>query len=112
MVVLKLISMGYLKTIQSVLFMILLVISFYSCSTVKESSLSNKPNCVKSSKSPFSGIIFIDPDIITPDDPTTFVSLSYQGRGQRTMYDRRVSDWITINPYLFPAVFDDSIFLK
>ena len=112
MVVLKLISMGYLKTIQSVLFMILLVISFYSCSTVKESSLSNKPNCVKSSKAPFSGTIFIDPDIITPDDPTTFVSLSYQGRGQRTMYDRRVSDWITINPYLFPAVFDDSIFIE
>ena len=28
------------------------------------------------------------------------------------MYDRRVADWITISPYLFPAVFDDSIIIE
>ena len=58
---------------------------------------------------PFAGTIFIDPDIITPSDPTTFQSLSYAGRGERTMYDRRVSGWITANAYLFDVTFDDGL---
>ena len=104
--------MSQLKTIKSILFINLFIISFYGCSTNKDSSLLKKPACINYSKAPFSGTIFIDPDIITPDDPTTFVSLSYQGRAQRTMYDRRVADWITISPYLFPAIFDDSIVIE
>jgi len=58
---------------------------------------------------PFGGTIFIDPDIITPDDPTAFTGLSYAGRGSRLMYDRRVADWITVNAYLYPATFDDGL---
>ena len=104
--------MSQLKTIKSVLFINIFIISFYGCSTNKDSSLLKKPDCINYFKAPFSGTIFIDPDIITPDDPTTFVSLSYQGRAQRTMYDRRVADWITISPYLFPAIFDDSIMIE
>ncbi len=104
--------MTQLKTIKSILFINIFIISFYGCSTNKDSSLLKKTDCINYSKAPFSGTIFIDPDIITPDDPTTFVSLSYQGRAERTMYDRRVADWITISPYLFPAIFDDSIIEK
>ena len=58
---------------------------------------------------PFGGTIFLDPDIITTSDPTTFQSLSYSGQGARTMYDRRVSAWITVNAYLFDAIFDDGL---
>jgi hypothetical protein len=58
---------------------------------------------------PFSGTIFIDPDIITPGDPTTFQSLSYAGQGMRTMFDRRVADWVTVNAFLFDADFDDGL---
>ena len=58
---------------------------------------------------PFSGTIFLDPDIITSSDPTTFQNLSFAGQGSRTMYDRRVSAFITINPYLFDATFDDGL---
>lgn len=58
---------------------------------------------------PFAGTIFIDPDIITSADPTTFQSLSYAGRGNRTMYDRRVAGWITANAYLFDVTFDDGL---
>jgi hypothetical protein len=58
---------------------------------------------------PFAGTIFIDPDIITSADPTTFQSLSYAGRGDRTMYDRRVAGWITANAYLFDVTFDDGL---
>lgn len=57
---------------------------------------------------PFGGTIFIDPDIITDDDPTTFVGLTYTGRAERTMYDRRFG-WITIEPHLFDAEFDDGL---
>ena len=53
---------------------------------------------------PFSGTIFIEPDIITPSDPTTFENLSFAGQGSRTMFDRRVNDWITVDAYLFNAL--------
>jgi len=58
---------------------------------------------------PFWGTIFIDPDIITSSDPTTFQSVSYAGQGSRTMFDRRVANWITVNAYLFSASFDDGL---
>ncbi|MCA6075080.1 hypothetical protein [Fulvivirga sedimenti] len=58
---------------------------------------------------PFGGTIFLDPDIITEDDPTTFVSLSYSGQAERVMYDRRVNNWINSTPFLFDAVFDDGL---
>jgi hypothetical protein len=58
---------------------------------------------------PFSGTIFIDPDIITAQDPTTFESVSYAGQGMRTMFDRRVNNWINVNAYLFNATFGDGL---
>ena len=56
---------------------------------------------------PFSGTVWLDPDIITPSDPTVFEDITAAGRGERTMYDRRVGDLITVNAYLFNAQFDD-----
>ena len=56
---------------------------------------------------PFWGTIFIDPDIITAADPTTFTTITYAGQGNRTMYDRRVANWVTLNAYLFNASFND-----
>ena len=58
---------------------------------------------------PFSGTIFIDPDIITPSDPTAFQSLSYIGQGDREMFDRRADAFITVNAYLFDASFGDGL---
>ena len=58
---------------------------------------------------PFSGTVWIDPDIITSSDPTAFQDITAAGRGERTMFDRRVNDWITINAYLFNAQFDDGL---
>ena len=58
---------------------------------------------------PFGGTIFIDPDIISESDPTMFQTLSYAGRGVRTMFDRRVDNWITVNAYLFNASFIDGL---
>ncbi len=61
---------------------------------------------------PFGGTIFIDPDIITPDDPTTFTGLEDAGRAPRTMYDRRVEDWITVEAFLFDASYDDGLAIE
>jgi hypothetical protein len=58
---------------------------------------------------PYSGTIFIDPDIITESDPSTLVSTSYAGRGERTVYDRRVEDWVTVNAFLFDVVWNDGL---
>ncbi|MDP6169104.1 MAG: hypothetical protein QF780_03775 [Candidatus Marinimicrobia bacterium] len=65
--------------------------------------------CTDHGTAPFSGTIFIDPDIITPDDPTTFESLYYNGTAPRVMYDRRAADWINEKPFLFPAKYNDGL---
>lgn len=61
---------------------------------------------------PFSGTIFIDPDIINSTDPTTFQSVSYIGQDSRMMFDRRVNAFITLNAYLFNASFDDGLSIE
>ena len=62
-----------------------------------------------SAEPPFFGTIFIDPDIITPSDPTAFLDATYTGRGQRLMYDRRTNSWVWNNAYLFEATYDDGL---
>lgn len=61
---------------------------------------------------PFYGSIYVDPNIITDADYTTFTSLSYAGQDSRTMFDRRVNDWITVNAFLFNATFDDGLYIE
>ena len=60
---------------------------------------------------PFWGTIFIDADIITPDDPTTYISLTDSGTASRTMYDRRAG-WVTDTPYLFKAQYSDDLTIE
>ena len=54
---------------------------------------------------PFSGTVWITPNILGPSDPTSFDTLTYSGRGSRDVFDRRVNRWITVNAYLFDAKF-------
>ena len=61
---------------------------------------------------PFGGKIFIDPNIITEADPTAFAEIETIGRGVRTMYDRRVNDWIQNRAYLFEASYDDGLMIE
>lgn len=61
---------------------------------------------------PFSGTIFLSPDILTSSDPSTFTSLSYVGQSQRTMFDRRVNNWITVTPFLFNASYEDGLSIE
>ena len=87
---------------------ILILFIIISCA---KNDINENNECDKIYNPPFEGTIFIDPYIITEDDPTTFVSLSYAGTGIREMYDRRLG-WVTLEPYLFPAEYDDGLSIE
>lgn len=61
---------------------------------------------------PLNGTSFIDPDIITEADTTTFVSLVSMGQGSRVMFDRRADDFVTLDAHLFDAAFDDGFMVE
>ena len=50
---------------------------------------------------PYEGTVFISPRVIEPSDPTSLGSITYAGRGERSVYDRRPETRITIDAYLF-----------
>ncbi len=58
------------------------------------------------------GTLFMDPDIITPEDPSVFESISYAGRERRMMFDRRVAGWVELEPFLFDAIYSDGFTLE
>ena len=56
---------------------------------------------------PYSGTVFVDPDILITDDPSTFVQAVSTGSGSREMFDRRVNEFVTLNALLFDAYYTD-----
>lgn len=53
---------------------------------------------------PFSGTAYINANLITKTDPSTFESTTYQGQASRVVYDRRAESFITLsNAYVFKA---------
>ncbi|SEO62100.1 hypothetical protein SAMN05216388_101599 [Halorientalis persicus] len=57
---------------------------------------------------PFPSTTRLAPDLIISQDPTDFEELSRDGRGKRTVFDRRKGKWTTIDAYLFTARYEDS----
>ena len=47
--------------------------------------------------------MWVSPDILGESDPTSLRGVSYIGRGEREIFDRRPGRWITVNAYLFDA---------
>lgn len=58
---------------------------------------------------PYSGTIFVDPDIITSSAPSSILSTTYTGQNRVTMFDRRVNRWVAVNAYLFHVVWSDGL---
>lgn len=56
---------------------------------------------------PYSGTVWVTPDILGPSDPTSLGSVTYAGRGVRDVYDRRVNMFVTVDAYLFEAQFGE-----
>ena len=60
------------------------------------------------SEPPYSGTIFVDPDIITQRDESSFVGLEYRGLGTETAYDRRRGGaWVTDEFFIFDVAYHD-----
>ena len=57
---------------------------------------------------PYSETVSITLDIIGPADPTSLQSVTYIGRGERTIFDRRPDRWITVNAYLFRVRYENA----
>lgn len=57
----------------------------------------------------YSGTIFVDGSIISSSDSSAFSSISATGRGIRTVFDRRTSNWNSINAILFKIVWNDGL---
>ena len=56
---------------------------------------------------PFAGTVWVTPDILDASDPTSLRGITYTGRGQRLIYDRRPDQgWVTVDAYLFDAEYD------
>ena len=58
---------------------------------------------------PYGGTIFVDSDIIISSDSSTLEEVTYTGQGIKTIFDRRLNDWITVNAFLFEVVWNDGL---
>lgn len=87
-------------------------LSFYASIFLIFSSDTYSSDCLKYSEPPFPGTIFIDPDIITENDPTSFIRLKASEAKPRLMFDRRVDDWIEVTPLIFLAYYDDKYMIE
>lgn len=56
---------------------------------------------------PFSGTIFLDPDIVTASDPSAVWGISYVGIGRRQVYDRRLKAFAMMDMHLARATYFD-----
>lgn len=65
-----------------------------ACSDILFNSSSHVPNDLGST------------GIMSFSDPTTLRNVSYEGRGERTVYDARVEGSVTFNAYLFNVQYD------
>ncbi|OED42700.1 hypothetical protein AB833_05590 [Chromatiales bacterium (ex Bugula neritina AB1)] len=61
---------------------------------------------------PFAGTIFLDPDIITADDPSAFESIAYDGIALKRMFDRRANAFISLDAHIFQALYDDGLSIE
>ena len=59
---------------------------------------------------PYSGTVFISPRVIETSDPTSLGSITYAGRGERRVFDRRPGKgWITMNAHLFDVRYGEQV---
>lgn len=58
---------------------------------------------------PYPGTSWITPRMIEPSDPTSLLSVTYAGRADRSVFDRRVGSHETINVFRFEAEYADRV---
>ncbi len=58
---------------------------------------------------PYGGTIFVDPDIIMASDSSALETVTYIGQANRTIFDRRLNNWTTVNAFLFEVAWNDGL---
>lgn len=68
-------------------------------------------NQIVAQEPPYSGTIFIEPKIVTSDDPSVFESCTYKGQATRdNIFDRRTNRFETIkNAFVYEIVWSDGL---
>ena len=61
---------------------------------------------------PFWGTIFITGNIITENDPSTYLSKEYKGIDYRFMYDRRKASFSNIEAHIFDTYYSDDHYIE
>ena len=61
---------------------------------------------------PLNGTAFIDPDVLTVQDPNSLTGVTPLGAGSRVMYDGRIEAEATYDTWLFEASFIPSLLLE
>jgi hypothetical protein len=61
---------------------------------------------------PYSGTVFIEPNLITAEDPSDFVAAEFAGQGQRTMFDRRLNAFVQLDAWLFNAEYREGMTIE
>ena len=89
-------------------FRFFLLLVFLNSACEKEKLKDPTPTAIP----PYAGTIFLEADIITDKDPTSFQTLTPDGQGSRLMYDRRGEKWITVDAYLFHVTYDDGLTIE
>ena len=67
---------------------------------------------VQEPEPPFSGTVFLNPNVISDTDPTAFETLTYTGTGTRLMFDRRTGNLADTSAYLFDATYRDGLTIE
>ena len=67
---------------------------------------------VQEPEPPFSGTVFLNPNVISDTDPTAFETLTYTGTGTRLMFDRRTGSFADTSAYLFDATYRDGLTIE
>lgn len=57
------------------------------------------------SSPPYGGTSFISSDLLQASDPSSFVDLTYDGQGTRTVFDRRTNNFESRTVHLFSVIF-------
>ena len=52
---------------------------------------------------PYSGTIFVEPNIVKSTDPTLYKDYTYKGMGMRNIFDRREGSFVYVSVHLFKA---------
>lgn len=92
-------------SIRCILIFILLTKPLFSSKIIYQ-------DCNEPLEPPYHGTIFLDPNIITKFDKSSFEKIEYVGKEERVMFDRRYDDWITVVPFIFIASFSDNLIIE